>query len=50
MNDPRVDAARRVPIETIIQVRRIPLKRAGSELIGACPLCGGTDRFAINLK
>jgi hypothetical protein len=50
MSEARVEAARRVPIEIIIQARRIPLKKAGSELIGACPLCGGTDRFAVNLK
>lgn len=26
------------------------LRRAGSELVGPCPVCGGTDRFAINLS
>jgi putative DNA primase/helicase len=45
-----VNAARRVPIESVIHAHRIPLKRVGSELVGPCPKCGGKDRFAVNLK
>jgi putative DNA primase/helicase len=26
------------------------LKKIGAELVGACPRCGGTDRFAINTR
>lgn len=26
-----------------------PLRRAGGELVGACPKCGGSDRFSINV-
>ncbi|MCW1844160.1 DUF7146 domain-containing protein [Prosthecomicrobium hirschii] len=26
------------------------LKRAGGEFVGPCPVCGGTDRFAISTK
>lgn len=25
-----------------------PLRRLGGELVGSCPVCGGSDRFAIN--
>lgn len=27
-----------------------PLRRSGTELTGACPKCGGTDRFSINIR
>lgn len=30
--------------------RGAKLKRAGREWIGPCPLCGGTDRFSINVQ
>ena len=39
-----------MPIEAEIERRGIKLKRQGSELIGPCPRCGGTDRFSINVK
>lgn len=26
------------------------LKRAGVEMVGPCPICGGTDRFGVNLR
>jgi phage/plasmid primase-like uncharacterized protein len=26
------------------------LKKAGPEYIGPCPMCGGTDRFSINVR
>ena len=37
-------------IEDEIERRGIHLKRAGRELIGPCPRCGGTDRFAVNIN
>ncbi len=41
--------ARGVPIESEIERRGIKLRRAGQEMIGPCPHCGGDDRFAINI-
>ena len=37
------------PIESEISRRGMQLRRAGRELIGSCPVCGGTDRFGVNL-
>jgi Protein of unknown function (DUF3631)/CHC2 zinc finger len=45
-----VQRARAVPIEREIERRGIKLKRNGLERVGACPKCGGDDRFAINTK
>jgi hypothetical protein len=42
--------ARSVPIEDEIAGRGHRLRRSGGELIGPCPLCGGVDRFGINLR
>jgi hypothetical protein len=43
--------ARSVRLETEIERRNIKLLRTGTvERCGPCPLCGGTDRFSINLK
>jgi CHC2 zinc finger len=37
-------------IEEVAADRGLPLKRRGRrELVGACPECGGEDRFAINI-
>lgn len=44
----QIERARTVPIDGVIAERGIKLKRVGGELIGACPKCGGVDRFAIN--
>lgn len=45
-----VDAARAVRVEHEVSRRGgLDLKRHGSELIGPCPRCGGTDRFAISI-
>jgi putative DNA primase/helicase len=49
-SDAWIDQARGVPIEDEIRRRGIKLKRQGSELVGPCPRCGGTDRFSINFK
>jgi len=43
-------AAKAVPIERELERRGIRLKRAGAELIGPCPRCGGTDRFGANIR
>jgi hypothetical protein len=45
-----VRRARGVPIETEIERRGIKLRRIGLERVGACPKCGGDDRFAINMQ
>ena len=42
-----VDIARSVPIETELARRGHRLKRVGRDLVGPCPACGGTDRFAV---
>jgi putative DNA primase/helicase len=44
-----VQRARDVRIEGIANERQLHLKRHGRELVGPCPKCGGTDRFAVNL-
>jgi hypothetical protein len=46
--DERIERARAVRIEDEIAWRGIRLKRQGRELVGPCPMCGGTDRFSIN--
>jgi hypothetical protein len=48
MNNLAADA-KAMPIESEIARRGIALKRQGRELVGPCPVCGGTDRFAINI-
>ena len=51
MTDDRLGEAKRAPILEIAQKLGAKLKRAGAvELVGPCPLCGGTDRFSINTK
>ena len=47
--DPRLEEAKAMPIEGIVGLLDIPnLKRAGNELTGPCPVCGGVDRFSIS--
>lgn len=49
--DPRVAEAKAKPISDIVHLLGIPgLKRMGHELVGPCPKCGGTDRFAVNTR
>jgi hypothetical protein len=48
--DSWVARARATPIEAEINRRGLKLKREGLEQTGACPKCGGEDRFAINLR
>jgi hypothetical protein len=45
-----IERARAVKVENEITRRGITLRRVGAELNGACPLCGGSDRFAIHTK
>jgi len=47
--DAWVDEARRIPVADALQQFPHTLKRAGRELVGPCPACGGRDRFSVNL-
>lgn len=48
--DPRVALAEGRPIEDLADRLGIKgLKRVGAEMIGPCPVCGGVDRFGINV-
>ena len=49
MNKDHIDAAKSVPIQNVIDQRGIKL-RGKIERVGACPTCGGEDRFAINVQ
>lgn len=42
-----VNRAKEVDILEAAQSRGATLKRAGSEWVGPCPVCGGTDRFSV---
>jgi putative DNA primase/helicase len=42
--------ARAVRVEDVIARHGIKLRRVGAERVGPCPVCGGTDRFAVNVK
>jgi hypothetical protein len=44
-----INAAKAVRTEDELARRGIKLRRVGGEMVGPCPLCGGKDRFAINL-
>ena len=49
--DPRRAEALAKPIGPVAdQLVLQGLRRAGSELVGPCPACGGDDRFGINLR
>ncbi|MGQ3674270.1 DUF7146 domain-containing protein [Xanthobacter sp. TB0139] len=43
-----VEDARAVRVEEVLSRRSIKLRRAGNELVGPCPVCGGRDRFSVN--
>lgn len=45
-----IQAARAIRIQDELLRRGIKLRRVGSEMVGACPKCGGDDRFSINTK
>jgi hypothetical protein len=43
-----VDEARGKDVLAEARARGAELRRCGSEWVGPCPVCGGTDRFGIN--
>jgi hypothetical protein len=45
-----IQRARAVRLEDELAHRGIRLRRIGAELVGPCPVCGGTDRFSINVR
>jgi putative DNA primase/helicase len=45
-----VEQARQVAIEDVVAARAVKLRRVGRELVGACVVCGGDDRFAVDPK
>lgn len=48
-SDARLQQAQALPIDDVADRLGIPdLKRAGRELVGPCPVCGGRDRFSIS--
>jgi hypothetical protein len=48
--DPRVDLARLVPMsEAVHRLGLADMRRDGRELVGPCPVCGGKDRFQVNV-
>lgn len=48
--DALVQEAEDAPIEEIVNRLALSLKKAGGELVGPCPACGGEDRFAVNTR
>jgi hypothetical protein len=50
MDDTMAAKARSVRIESEIGRRNIKLSAGTVERCGPCPVCGGTDRFSINVK
>jgi DNA primase len=38
--------ARSVSVAKVVE--NLKLRRSGRELVGPCPVCGGTDRFSVN--
>jgi putative DNA primase/helicase len=50
MNATIIERARAVPIELECAQRGIALKGKAAERCGPCPICGGTDRFSINIR
>src|SRR5579864_757234 len=44
-----VEQARAQDIGRAAAAAGLKLRRIGRELIGPCPSCGGTDRFAVSL-
>jgi hypothetical protein len=45
----QIERARQMRIVEVVAQRGLRLRRAGNELIGPCPRCGGRNRFAIQL-
>lgn len=50
-DDPRLMEAKAIPMSEIVdRIGIAGLRNMSGELIGPCPLCGGRDRFGINLR
>jgi hypothetical protein len=49
-HDRRVEDARAVRIEDELGRRGVRLRGGGIDRCGPCPVCGGDDRFSINIK
>ena len=49
MSADRIAGARTMRIEGELARRGHRLRRQGQELVGPCPVCGGTDRFGVHL-
>lgn len=49
-HDAWLGKARAVRIESELARRGVVLKGKPPELAGPCPVCGGTDRFGVNIK
>jgi hypothetical protein len=50
LDQTKIDRAKAVPIADEVSRRGgLNLKRNGHELTGACPRCGGDDRFSVNI-
>src|SRR5260370_42245880 len=45
-----IECARDTDIVAVVERYGLKLKRAGTELKGPCPLCGGSDRLLINTR
>lgn len=45
-----VAEARAVGVLDELGRRGVSLKRAGSEMVGPCPVCGGRDRFSVHMR
>lgn len=49
--DPRLAEAKAMPVQTVLGMLGVEgLRRQSGEMIGPCPLCGGDDRFGVNLR
>lgn len=50
-DDPRLDEAKVMAVDSVLSMLSIDnLRRTGAERIGPCPLCGGRDRFGVNVN
>ena len=49
--DPRLADAKLIPMRDLVERLGLTnLRSMGAEMVGPCPLCGGRDRFGINLN
>lgn len=49
-DDPRLEEAKVMAVDSVLSMLSIDnLHRSGAERVGPCPLCGGRDRFGINV-